>query len=127
MWSSKWNENWQGRPKYSEKKLPQCHLSTTNSTCNGLDSKPGSSGGKPAMNHLSYSTAYFTVYQGRYFISTCSRYKIFHCCREIMSPVSAYFNTCINNYLLRSMHKRELFQLLKLLLLLTENDIIVGC
>jgi hypothetical protein len=26
MWSGRWNENWQGKPMYSEKNLPQCHF-----------------------------------------------------------------------------------------------------
>jgi hypothetical protein len=32
MWSSRWNENWQGKPKYSEKTCPSATLSTTNPT-----------------------------------------------------------------------------------------------
>jgi hypothetical protein len=27
MWSSQWNENWQGKPKYSEKTFPNATLS----------------------------------------------------------------------------------------------------
>jgi hypothetical protein len=32
LWSNWWNENWQGKPKYSEKTCPSAILSTTNST-----------------------------------------------------------------------------------------------
>jgi hypothetical protein len=32
VWSSQWNENWQGKPKYSEKTCPNANLSTTNPT-----------------------------------------------------------------------------------------------
>jgi hypothetical protein len=32
MWSSRWNENWQGKRKYSEKTCPSATLSTTNLT-----------------------------------------------------------------------------------------------
>jgi hypothetical protein len=32
MWSSRWNENWQEKPKYSEKTCPSAILSTTNPT-----------------------------------------------------------------------------------------------
>jgi hypothetical protein len=30
MWSSQWNDNWQGKPKYSEKIYPIAILSATN-------------------------------------------------------------------------------------------------
>jgi hypothetical protein len=32
VWSSRWNENWQGKPKYLEKTCPSATLSTTNPT-----------------------------------------------------------------------------------------------
>jgi hypothetical protein len=32
FWSNWWNENWQGKPKYSEKTYPSATLSTTNPT-----------------------------------------------------------------------------------------------
>jgi hypothetical protein len=51
-WSSWWNENWQGKPKYSEKTCPSATLSTTNPTWPNL----GHCGGKPATNRLSYDT-----------------------------------------------------------------------
>jgi hypothetical protein len=31
-WSSRWNENWQGKQKYSEKTFPSATSSTINST-----------------------------------------------------------------------------------------------
>jgi hypothetical protein len=55
--SSQWNENWQGKPKYSEKTCPNATLSITNSTWLDLGLNPGRRGGKLAANHLSYSTA----------------------------------------------------------------------
>jgi hypothetical protein len=57
MWSSLWNENWQRKPKYSEKTYPIATLSTTNPTWPDLGSNPGRRGGKPATNRLSYGTA----------------------------------------------------------------------
>jgi hypothetical protein len=57
LWSSRWNENWQGKPKYSEKTCASAVLSTTNSTWPDLDLNPGSRGVKPATNRLSYGTA----------------------------------------------------------------------
>jgi hypothetical protein len=49
MWRSRWNENWQGKPKYSEE--------TTNPTWPDLSWKPGRRDEKPAVNRLSYGTA----------------------------------------------------------------------
>jgi hypothetical protein len=54
VWSSRWNENWEGKPKYSEKTYPSATLSTTNPTWSDL----GRRGGKPATNCLSYGTAF---------------------------------------------------------------------
>jgi hypothetical protein len=48
QWRNRWND-WQRKPKYSEKTCPSAALSTTNPTwC--LDANPGCSGGKPASN-----------------------------------------------------------------------------
>jgi hypothetical protein len=55
--SSRWNENWQEKPKYSEKTCPIPTLSITNATWPDLGSNPGRRGGKPAANRLSYGTA----------------------------------------------------------------------
>jgi hypothetical protein len=62
MWNSWWNENWQGKTKYSEKTCPNATLSTTNPTFLDLGSNPGLRGGKPATNSLSYDTAYILPY-----------------------------------------------------------------
>jgi hypothetical protein len=56
LWSDWWN-NWQGKPKYSEKTCLSTTLSTTNPTWPDPDSNPGRRGGKPTTNHLSYCTA----------------------------------------------------------------------
>jgi hypothetical protein len=53
-----WNENWQGKPKYTEKTCPSATLSTTNHTWPDLGSNPGRRGGNPASNRLSYGAAY---------------------------------------------------------------------
>jgi hypothetical protein len=55
--SSRWNENWQGKPKYSEKTCPSATLFTTNPTWHDLGSNPGRRYGKPATKCLSYGTA----------------------------------------------------------------------
>jgi hypothetical protein len=57
VWSSRWNENWQGKPKYSEKTCLSATFSTTNPTWPDLGSNPGRRGVKPATNRLSYGTA----------------------------------------------------------------------
>jgi hypothetical protein len=43
LWSSRWNANWEGKPKYSEKICPSATLSTTNPTW----ADPGRRDGKP--------------------------------------------------------------------------------
>jgi hypothetical protein len=58
LWSSWWDEDWQGKPKYSEKTCPSASLSTTNPTWPDLGSNPGRRGGKPETNRLSYGAAY---------------------------------------------------------------------
>jgi hypothetical protein len=57
---SRWNEDWQGNPKYSEKTCPSPTLSTTNPTRPDPGSNPGRRGGKPATNRLSYGVAIST-------------------------------------------------------------------
>jgi hypothetical protein len=52
-----WNEDWQGKPKYSEKPCPSTTLSTTNRTWPEPGSNPGHHGGKPGTNCLSYGAA----------------------------------------------------------------------
>jgi hypothetical protein len=54
LWSNWWNEDWQGKPKYSEKTCPRATLSTTNPTWPDPSSNPGRRGGRPATNRLSY-------------------------------------------------------------------------
>jgi hypothetical protein len=51
LWRNWWNENWQGKPKYSEKTCSSVTLSTTNPTC-CPDANPGRPGGKPATVQL---------------------------------------------------------------------------
>jgi hypothetical protein len=53
----RWNEDWQGKPKYSEKTCTSATLSTTNPIWPDLGSNPGRRGGKPATNRLSYGAA----------------------------------------------------------------------
>jgi hypothetical protein len=63
MCSSRWNENWQRKPKYSEKTCLSVTLSTTNPTWFDLVSNLGRRGGKPATNRLSYGTAFVYALQ----------------------------------------------------------------
>jgi hypothetical protein len=53
LWSNWWNEDWQRKPKHSEKICPSATLSTTNPTWPDPGSNPGRRGGKPATNRLS--------------------------------------------------------------------------
>jgi hypothetical protein len=52
-----WNEDWQGKPKYSEKTSPSAILSTTNPTWPDPGSNQGRHVGNPATNRLSYGAA----------------------------------------------------------------------
>jgi hypothetical protein len=61
VWSSRSNENWQGKPKCSEKTCPSTTLSTTNPTWPYLGWNPGRRAGKAATNRLSYGTAFSQV------------------------------------------------------------------
>jgi hypothetical protein len=61
MWNSRWNENWQGKPKYSEEICPSATLSTTNPAWLDLGSNPDGRGGKPATNRLSYGAAFLKL------------------------------------------------------------------
>jgi hypothetical protein len=56
-WRIWWNENCQGKPKYSEKTRLSATLSTRNPTWPDPGSNPGRRGGKPANNRLSYGAA----------------------------------------------------------------------
>jgi hypothetical protein len=56
MWSSRWNENWQGKSEYSEKSN-SATLSTTNPTLPDPGSNPDCRGRKSATNRLSYGAA----------------------------------------------------------------------
>jgi hypothetical protein len=54
MWSSRWNENWRGKPKYREKPgpAPLCPQISLD-----LGSNPGRRSGRLATNQLNYYTA----------------------------------------------------------------------
>jgi hypothetical protein len=56
-WRIWWNEDWQGKPTYSEKTCPSATLSSTNPTWPDPGLNPGRRGGKPATNSLSYGAA----------------------------------------------------------------------
>jgi hypothetical protein len=53
----RWNEDWKGKPKYSEKTYPSTTFSTTNPTWLDPGLNTGRRGGKPATNRLSYGAA----------------------------------------------------------------------
>jgi hypothetical protein len=57
LWSNWWNEDWQGKPRYSEKTCPSATSSTTIPTWPDPGSNPGRRGGKPETNRLSYGAA----------------------------------------------------------------------
>jgi hypothetical protein len=57
-WRIWWNEDWQGKLKYSEKNLSQRYFVHHKSHLTDPGSNPGRRVGKPATNRLSYSAAY---------------------------------------------------------------------
>jgi hypothetical protein len=61
LWRNWWNEDWQGKPKYSEKTCPSATLSTTNSTWLDPGLNQGRRGGKPATNRLSYGATFCSL------------------------------------------------------------------
>jgi hypothetical protein len=61
-WRIWWNEDWQRKPKYSEKTRPRATLSTTNPTWPDPGSNAGRRCGKPATNRLSYGAAISFTY-----------------------------------------------------------------
>jgi hypothetical protein len=71
-WRILWNE-WQGKPKYSEKTCPGATLSTTNPTWPDPGLNPGRRGGKPVTNRFSYGVAFplscSKLFMGMAFIS----------------------------------------------------------
>jgi hypothetical protein len=89
VWSSRWIDNWQGKPKYSKKACSNATLSTINPTWPDLGSNPGRRGGKPATNRLSYGTAFDLCN----FTHSVRKYDIYH--RELWndsgwSPLLCY-------------------------------------
>jgi hypothetical protein len=61
METSWWNENLQGKPKYSEKTCPSATLFTTNPTWPDLGWNPSRRDGKLATYRLNYDTASISV------------------------------------------------------------------
>jgi hypothetical protein len=57
LWSSWWDQNWQGKLKYLEKTCPSATLSTTDLTWPDLGSNRGRRSGNMAIKRLSYGTA----------------------------------------------------------------------
>jgi hypothetical protein len=114
VWSSRWNEDWQGKPKYSEKTCPSATLSTTNPKWPDLGSNSGRRGGKPATNRLSYGTAQLTVFTLNYYTllfpnaqNYCIMKKL---CPQIIYPKLL---NCLRNLVLgiytKSFHSRLIF------------------
>jgi hypothetical protein len=57
-WRFLWNEDWQGKPKYSKKTCSSTTLSTTNPNWPDPDSNSDRRSGKSVTNRLSYAAAY---------------------------------------------------------------------
>jgi hypothetical protein len=91
VWSSRWNENWQEKPKYSDKTYPNAILSTTNPTWPDLGSNPDSRSGKPATDCLSYGTAPLFTIRCCHFYSPYAFYLI---CRYSSCRLNCWILQC---------------------------------
>jgi hypothetical protein len=58
LWKNWWNEDWQGKPKYSKKTCPSAILSTAKPTLLHPGLNPSRRGAKPATSRLSYGAAF---------------------------------------------------------------------
>ena len=58
IWNYRCDDTDRGQQKYSEKNLPQCHLSTTNPTLNGRRLNPGLCGESMVSNQISHSMSH---------------------------------------------------------------------
>jgi hypothetical protein len=94
-WRIWWNEDWQGKPKYSEKTCPSAILSTTNPTWRGLGLNPGRRGGKPATNRLSYG-AVVHVSITTFPSSPGSVFSSFY--RKTFSVILLSVNICVQSF-----------------------------
>jgi hypothetical protein len=87
VWSSRWNENWQGKPEYSAKTWPNATLCTTNPTCPDLGSNLDRRSGKPAtLTAWVLSRPRVYVYQCPGWLWGCSP-------RQISSPGPVFYGT----------------------------------
>jgi hypothetical protein len=62
LWRNWWNEDWQGKPKYSENTCPSASLSTTNPTWLDPGWNPGRRARKPATNR--YAPCFYRFLAG---------------------------------------------------------------
>jgi hypothetical protein len=93
-WRILWNEDWQGKPKYSEKTCPSDTLSTTFPNWPDQGSNPGRRCGKPATNRLSYGAVYSEEYSVYIFKVEEENgiYKAYYLQYYIQVP---YYNMCM--------------------------------
>jgi hypothetical protein len=83
---SSWcNENWQGKPRYSEKTYLSAALSSTNTTWPDLGSTPSRPGGQPATNRLTYGKDLrrFVIWD----TGSVSRHNAMGCYRTFLSSL----------------------------------------
>jgi hypothetical protein len=87
VWGIRWNESWQGKPKYLDKSWTNATLSTTSPIWRGLRSNPGRCGGKPITDHPSYGKSCSLYYWQR----SLMKYKNKHAFSFTFSVLSYFF------------------------------------
>jgi hypothetical protein len=89
----RWNEDWQGKPKYSEKTCPSATLCTINPTWPDPGLNPARHSGKPATNRLSYGAAKWNRYLNDCETGALYKYlRTLHMITEIGSVLIIYFH-----------------------------------
>jgi hypothetical protein len=106
-WRISWNEDWQGKPKYSEKTCPNATLSTTNPIWPDRSSNPGRHGGKPATNRLSHGMAWIRSNRllqslsGYVRNNVCTALCLICCCTSfsVQARFNAGYKECYGGFL----------------------------
>jgi hypothetical protein len=99
LWSNWWNEDWQGKPKYSEKTCPSATLSTTNPTWPDPGLNPGRHGGKGATNRLGYGAAPMNIIKSLLLMKGSSKFSSFRQVESKQTYLNWNITLCVCVYI----------------------------